>query len=294
MKDFLKKYKNKIFWSVEAVLISLAIFSMLAFFGNAKRPDFAVYFFDVGQGDSIFVESKDGAQILIDGGPPNRILPLLGGKMAYFGRFIDVVVLTHPHADHVSGLIEVLEKYRVGMVIESGVEYHTAEAKIFEDLVKEKNIKKIIIDRPTNLPLSGGAVLKFIYPEKSFLGETLKNVHDSALVSELDLGGKKILFMADAEKKLEQKLVAEGRVGDIDVLKTGHHGSKTSSNDFFLRAVKPEYAIISVGRQNRYGHPHPDVISRLASAGAQILRTDINGTIKLNINNGALELFPEK
>ncbi len=288
MKDFLKKYKNKIFWSAEAILVSLAIFSALAFLGNAGRPDFAVFFFDVGQGDSIFIESRDGSQILIDGGPPNRILPLLGGKMDYFDRFIDVVVLTHPHADHVSGLIEVLEKYRVGMVIESGVDYHTAEAKIFENLIIEKNIKKIIIDSPAILPLFGGAVLKFIYPEESFLGKTLKNAHDSALVSELDLNGKKILFMADAEKKLEQKLVTEGRIGDIDVLKTGHHGSKTSSNDFFLRAVKPEYAIISAGRQNRYGHPHPDVLSRLAAAGAQIFRTDLDGTITLEIRNGQI------
>src|SRR3989344_745311 len=259
MKDFLKKYKNKIFWGTEAILISLAIFSVLAFFSGANKPDLAVSFFDVGKVNSIFVESKDGAQILIDGGPPNRILPLLGGKMAYFDRFIDVVVLTHPHADHVSGLIEVLEKYRVGMVIESGVEYHTAEAKIFENLVKEKNIKKIIIDRPANLPLSRGAVLKFIYPEKSCLGETLKNVHDSALVSELDFDGKKILLMADAEKKTELYLVENKLIGDIDILKAGHHGSKTSSNGFFLEAVRPEYAVISSGRKNRYGHPNPEV-----------------------------------
>src|SRR3989344_7098397 len=200
MKDFLKKYKNKIFWGTEAILISLAIFSVLAFFSGANKPDLAVSFFDVGQGDSIFIEAKDGAQILIDGGSPNRILPLLGGKMAYFDRFIDVVVLTHPHADHVSGLIEVLEKYRVGMIIESGVEYHTAEAKIFENLVKEENIKSVIIDRPVDLNFYDGAVLRFIYPEESFVGKTLQNVHDAALVAELDFDGKKILFMSDAEK----------------------------------------------------------------------------------------------
>lgn len=294
MKDFFKAHKRKIFWLAVLLFFSLALISFFAFYQNAKKPELAISFFDVGQGDAIFIESRDGTQILVDGGPPNRILPLLGEKMSYFDKYIDAVVLTHPHADHVSGLIEVLGKYDVGMIIESGVDYHTAEAKIFEELAKEKNIKTIIIDRQVDLNFYNNAVLKFIYPEESFFGKTLKNVHDSALVSELDFKGKKVLLMADVEKKLEQKLVAEGKMGDVDVLKTGHHGSKTSTNDFFLKTVKPEYAIISVGRQNRYGHPHPDVLSRLAAANAKIFRTDLDRTITLEINNGQLSLQKEK
>jgi len=268
----------------------LALFFLVGYrvFDYVQKPDLEVSFFDVWQGDSIFVESKDGTQILIDGGPPNRILPNLGSRMSFFDRFIDVVVLTHPHADHVSGLIEVLGRYNIGMIIESGVDYHTAEAKIFESLVAEKKLKKVTVDHPINLNFANGAVLKFIYPEESFVGMTLKNVHDSALVGELDFEDKKILFMSDAEKNLEKRLVEEGRVGDVDVLKTGHHGSKTSSNDFFLRVTKPEYAIISSGARNRYGHPAQEVLSRLASAGAQIFRTDLDGTITLEIRNGSL------
>ncbi|MDP3935094.1 MAG: hypothetical protein Q8Q46_02690, partial [Candidatus Giovannonibacteria bacterium] len=155
-------------------------------------------------------------------------------------------------------------------------------------------IKKIIIDKPVKLVFFKTAALNFLFPDKSFEGQTLKNVHDSALVSELDFEGKKILLMADAEKNLERYLIQKGVLGDTDVLKAGHHGSKTSSNDFFLKAVKPEYAVISVGDRNRYGHPHPDVLSRLESIGAQIFRTDINGTIILNINNGRLTLQKEK
>lgn len=259
-----------------------------------QKPELQVYFFDVGQGDSIFIEAKDGTQILIDGGPTNKILPLLGGVMPFYDHSIDAVILTHPHADHVSGLIEVLKRYSVGSVIESGASYNTAEAKEFENLVSEKHIKKIIINKPTKLSFFKNAALNFLFPDKSFDGRILKNVHDSALVSELDFEGKKILFMADAEKNLERYLIQKGVLGDVDVLKIGHHGSKTSSNDFFLKVVKSEYAVISVGSRNRYGHPPQDVLSRLATAGAKIFRTDINGTIKLNINNGVLELFPEK
>lgn len=269
-------------------LVALVFLLWQAVYGYVQKPELEISFFDVGQGDAIFIESKDGTQILIDGGPPNRILPNLGSVMPFFDRFIDVVVLTHPHADHVSGLLEVLERYNVGLIVESGADYHTAEAKMFEESIKERKIKSAIIDHPTNLNFANGAVLRLIYPDRSFADQTLKNVHDSALVGELDFEGKKILLMSDAEKNLEKRLVAEGKVGDIDVLKTGHHGSKTSSNDFFLAVVKPEYAVISTGARNRYGHPAQEVLSRLAASGAQIFRTDLDGTITLEIRNGQL------
>ncbi len=259
-----------------------------------QKPELQVYFFDVGQGDSIFIEAKDGTQILIDGGPTNKILPLLGGVMPFYDHSIDAIILTHPHADHVTGLIEVLKRYNVGEVIESGVGYNTAEAKEFENLVSEKHIKKIIIQKPVKLTFFKTAALNFLFPDRSFNGQILKNVHDSALVSELDFEGKKILLMADAEKNLERYLIQKGVLGDVDVLKAGHHGSKTSSNDFFLKVVKPEYAVISVGARNRYGHPHQQTLSNLEAIGAKIFRTDIDGTIVLNINNGLLTLQKEK
>lgn len=266
----------------------------LYFWNLERKPELQIYFFDVEQGDSIFIEAKDGTQILIDGGPTNKILPLLGGVMPFYDHSIDAVILTHPHADHVSGLIEVLKRYDVERVFESGVNYHTAEAKEFERLVSEKHIKKIIIDRPIKLSFFKNAALNFLLPDKSFEGQILKNVHDSALISELNFENKKILLMSDAEKKIEEKLVREGKVGDVDVLKAGHHGSKTSSNADFLEAVKPEYAVISVGARNRYGHPHQQTLSNLEAIGAKIFRTDIDGTIILNISNGRLTLQKEK
>ena len=288
MKIFLKLHKNQILSGALLFLAALMALAGLYFWNLWHKPELQIYFFDVGQGDSIFIEAQDGTQILIDGGPTNKILPFLGGVMPFYDHSIDAVILTHPHADHVSGLIEVLKRYSVSEVIESGASYNTAEAQEFENLISEKHIKKIIIDKPVKLSFFKNAALNFLFPDKSFEGQILKNVHDSALVSELDFEGKKILFMADAEKKLERYLLQKGVLEDIDVLKAGHHGSKTSSNDFFLKAVKPEYAVISVGARNRYGHPHQDVLSRLASAGAKIFRTDLDGTITLEIRNGEL------
>jgi len=294
MKNFLKLHKNKILSGGLLFLAALMALTGLYVWNLEHKPELQIYFFDVGQGDSIFIEAKDGTQILIDGGPTNKILPLLGGVMPFYDHSIDVVILTHPHADHVSGLMEVLKRYNVEMIFESGASYHTAEAKEFESMVIEKNIKKIIIDRPVKLSFFKNAALNFLFPDKSFEGQVLKNVHDSALISELDFEGKKILFMSDAEKNLERYLLQKGALEDIDVLKVGHHGSKTSSTADFLKIVKPEYAVISASDRNRYGHPHPDVLSRLSAIGAQIFRTDINGTIILNINNGRLTLQKEK
>lgn len=259
-----------------------------AVFNLAEKADMTIHFFDVGQGDAIFIEAKDGAQILIDGGPNGRILSHLGNAMQYGDNFIDAIIISHPHADHISGLINVLKKYNVGIIIESGVNYNTAEFYEFEKLAKEKKIKRILIQHPASLKFFKEATLRLIYPDKSYVGANLKNVHDAAVVSELYFEGKKILFMADAERKTEDYLLARNSLEDVDVLKAGHHGSKTSSNSEFLKVTKPEYAVISVGAKNRYGHPHQDALSRLASAGAKIFRTDIGGTITLEIRNGEL------
>jgi len=275
-------------------LAALVVLGGLYVWNLEQEPELRVYFFDVGQGEAIFINTKNGEQILIDGGPSNKILPLLGRVMPFYDHSIDAVILTHPHADHVSGLIEVLKRYNVGEVIESGVDYNTAEAKEFEDLISKKRIKKIIINKPAKLSFFKNATLTFLSPDKYFEGQILNNVHDSVLVSELDFEGKKILFMADAEKNLERYLLQKGVLEDVDVLKVGHHGSKTSSTADFLKTVKPEYAVISVGAKNRYGHPHQQTLSGLETIGVQILRTDINGTIILNINGGQLTLQKEK
>lgn len=280
-------YKEKILGSAILLLCAWNFLVWASVFKNLNKPDIEIYFFDVGQGDASLIEAKDGTQILIDGGPPNRVLPKLSKVLDFNDKSLDVLILTHPHVDHISGAIEVLKNYDVGLLVESGVSYHTAEAIEFKKLVEEKKLKKLIINKPTKLKFFNGAEMQFLYPDKSFEDLVLKNVHDATVVGEFLYSGKKILFMGDAEKSIEKYLVSKKFVGDVDVLKAGHHGSKTSTTKEFLSVVRPEYSIIEVGR-NSYGHPTQEVLSRLASIGAQIFRTDTDGTIKFEINKNHL------
>lgn len=295
--QFFNLYEEKILGGVILILFALNFLTWRAVFVNLAKPDIEIYFFDVGQGDSHFVESKDGTQILIDGGPPNKILPNLSKVLDFNDKHIDVLILSHPHADHISGLIEVLKNYEVDYVFESGINYNTSEAQEFRKLVLERegatSLKKMIVDRPLQLSFFEGAKLRLIYPDKSFEGKTLKQVHDSMVVAELLYKDKQILFAGDMEKDLEGYLIKKGEIHDLDVLKVGHQGSKTSSSQKFLNIAKPEYSIIPVGKNN-YGHPTEDVLSRLASIGSQIFRTDLDGTIKFEIDGfGNLKFFEE-
>lgn len=260
---------------------------------RANIPDLSVTFFDVGQGDAEFIEAKDGTQILIDGGPNNKILSLLTSRMPWHDRSIDAVIITHPHADHITGLIDVFERYDVDMIFESGASYHTAESIELERLIEAEGAERIVVDGPLAFQFFDGARIQFLSPRESFEGKDIKKIHDAMLVSQLIYQGRKILFMGDAEKNIEHSLGAEGVLNDVDILKVGHHGSKTSTTGNFLRIIQPEYAVISVGK-NRYGHPHQDVLSRLNAFHAKILRTDIKGTITLALRRGTMTWQQEK
>lgn len=272
--------------------LNLLIWSQV--FAVAKKADITVRFFDVGQGDSALIESKDGAQILIDGGPNGRILSHLGGAMPFGDNSIDAVIISHPHADHISGLIEVIKKYEIGMIIDSGVSYNTPEVEELRNLIREKRIKNIVIASQATLFFADAAVIRFLYPDSSYAEKTAKDVNETSLVALLEygnpstaLGTRKILFTGDAGKVTEMRLAQKGVLEDIDVLKVGHQGSKFSSTNNFLNKISPEYAVISVGK-NSYGHPHPDALARLASVGAKIFRTDLDGTVTLEIRDGIL------
>ena len=201
---FFNIYKEKLFLGVILILCASNFLTWSSVFEHAKKPDVEIYFFDVGQGDAHFVETRDGTQILIDGGPPNKILNNLSNVLDFNDRHIDAVILSHPHADHVSGLIEVLKNYEVDYVFESGVNYETPEVQEFRGLVGSESLKRVIVDKPLNLNFFGGAKLQLIYPDKSFEGKTLKQVHDSMVVAELLYNGKRVLFAGDMEKSVEE------------------------------------------------------------------------------------------
>lgn len=266
------------------VLLGFAAVAFLvwyAVFVIESHQDLEVAFFDVGQGDAIFIQTPKGHQVLIDGGPGRGVLSKLGRVLPFWDRSIDLVILSHPHADHLAGLIDVTERYHISAIIESGATTETPEYHEWREIVKKKNIPVHIAARGERIRLDSDITLDILAPWADYNGVSLKNPHDATVIVRLRYASTSLLFMGDAEKLTEYRMVwDEADVRDTDILKVGHHGSKTSTAEEFLSYVSPEYAVISAGRKNRYGHPHEEVIERLNQIGATILRTDIDGDIR--------------
>jgi competence protein ComEC len=217
---------------------------------------------------------------LIDGGPSNAVLAKLGEVMPLWDRSIDLIVLTHPHADHVTGLVEVLKRYDVGMVLESNVNYSTPEYREWHTLLEQKHIPVVIARAGQKIHLSSKTELDILTPFESFVGKSPSNVHDAMVVTRLVYASSSVLLTGDAEKPIEYRLLLSGADIKSDILKVGHHGSKTSTTEDFVRAVAPHSAVISVGRKNRYGHPTQQTLDTLAKFNIPIFRTDQDSDVE--------------
>jgi len=279
MFNKLKKYFLP--FLVMIVILSLTIIGYL--------PDgkLRVKALDIGQGDSFLIISPTGNQILIDGGPNAKVLEGLGKYLPSYDKKIELLILTHPQADHMAGLIEVLKRYEVEKVLTINVSYQSALFREFVKLLKEKKIEVISAQLGQVIELGGGAKFIVVYPEKDLNGRLVsdKEVNDLSINGKLVFGNFSIFFTADGEKKEELALMHSNLNLKSDILKIAHHGSKTSSHIGFLKSVNPQLAIISAGRDNKFGHPHQTVLDNLASLGIKVLRTDILGDINL-ISNG--------
>lgn len=242
-----------------------------------------VAFLDVGQGDSIYIEAPNGNQLLVDGGSNKQVLRELSEVMPYYDRSIDVLLATHPDGDHIGGLIGVLESYEVESVIESGVVSDTNVNKVFQERVKKEGAEHIFARRGMNIVLDGESevYLTVLFPDYADVSNWDSNA--ASVVAKLTYGETSFLLTGDSPKEIEEYLVSlDGRNLDVDVLKLGHHGSRTSSSASFLSAASPTYAVISAGKDNRYGHPHRDVLQSLSALGISYLGTYENGTIKFH------------
>lgn len=271
------------------ILLALGALTAVIWYGVAIAEAnrlLRMTFFDVGQGDAIFIETPAGNQVLIDGGTDNRILAKLGETMPFWDRSLDMVILTHPHADHVAGLLDVLKRYDVGMALESGVNYTTPEYAAWRRLLAEKHIPVVRALAGERAVLGGGSVLDVLAPLRSFTGENPKNIHDAMIVLRLAYASSSVLLAGDAEAPLEYQLVSAGTVLKSDILKVGHHGSKTSTSEIFVRAVAPGFAVISLGRNNRYGHPHHLTLAVLERLAIPVFRTDTDGDV-IAVSDGA-------
>ncbi len=269
------------------VLFLITIGIWAAVFAENARGVLTVAVLDVGQGDSIFIESPTGVQILIDGGPDNSLLRELPKVMSPFDRTVDAIIETHPDADHIAGFVDMLERYHVSAFIEPGISKNTLTWERLQQEVEEQQIPHLVARRGMLLALGEGAMLEVLYPDTDVSGLSPDKANEGGVVMKLTYGEATMLFMADVSSKVETKLLTlEGEALDVDLLKVGHHGSRTSTSDAFVKAVTPAAAIISVGADNNYGHPTSDVVSTLTKNAATPLRTDQEGTIVFVSNGG--------
>lgn len=239
----------------------------------------SVTFFDIGQGDSALIVTPHNYQILVDGGPDNKIAAKLGQALPFYDHDLDLVILTHPHADHVAGLVEILNRYTVKKIILTGVLHTAPDYLDFLRLIKEKNIPVQVIDRPQDVAPEAGIGLSFLWPRESLAEKKVDNLNNSSIAFKLIYASTSFLFTGDLEE--EEMLISSTPPETIksDVLKVGHHGSNNANSESFLKSVSPRYAVIPVGADNGYGHPHYRTVFNLEKSGALILRTDQAGDI---------------
>ncbi len=241
---------------------------------------------DVGQGDAILLESQSGARMLVDGGPdPARLLVELGDRIPPWDRRIDVVVLTHPHEDHVAGLVQVLDRYRVGRVYEPGMHgpgpgWDAWNARLLQGSPPRGTLaagQRIVL---------GEIRLEVLWPEPGSVpeqpGATGRVINDTSIVLLGAANGRRFLLTGDAEDDVDPHLLGRG-LPNLDVLKVAHHGSATATSQALLDATRPSIAVISVGAGNDYGHPAPSTLARLRSVDARVYRTDHDGTISFDL-----------
>lgn len=270
-----KKIKKSVV-SALIVLYSALILLLL------QLPDskFHIYFLDVGQGDSIFIKTPQNHHILIDGGPENVVIERLGEVMPFFDKSIDLLVLTHPHADHVDGLVEVLRRYKVENILLTGVYSEYTGYFEFLDLVYEKNVNVFFAEEKSDF-LFFNVLIDIIYPFEEIIGEYFGNLNNSSIVVRVLYNERAILLSGDLEIEGEEKIVSSKAVLKSDIFKAGHHGSKTASTAEFLKKIRPEVVVIQCGENNAFKHPHTETLERLRDAEVnQIYRNDLDGTVE--------------
>ena len=273
------KHRMQVMYAWCAVaFFSLVLVVLWGAYGKHDRGgDLQVVFFDVGQGDSIFIETPQGVQVLVDGGKGRAVLRELGKKLSFFDRTIDMVVATHPDLDHIGGLPEVLTRYHVRSYLSSDINDDGADNRALLEALDNEGAIVTTVTKPQSFLLDKDVRLDVLFPDREV---SAVDVNTGSVVLRLSYGSTSFLLTGDAPSAIETYLVSlYGETLKSTVLKLGHHGSNTSSSLAFLGYVSPEYAVVSAGCDNSYGHPHREVLERLQSFEVTVFDTCTYGSI---------------
>lgn len=286
---------------VPATIIFILVI-IAAFSGCAEKPpvqndnvvghidNLTVHFLDVGQGDSVLVQFSD-KNILIDGGESD-----MGNRVVSYLRdhgvsSLDLVVATHPHSDHIGGLITVLRTIPVKQVLDNGQVYTSQTYENFLTIIDQKNIPYKVAERGQTVNLDTKLKIDVLNPPSVLFED---NLNENSIVLKITYGRVSFLLMGDAGKETEKSLLSSGYNLDSDILKVGHHGSRYSSSPDFLQAVSPAVSVIEVGKDNDYGHPAPETLNGLRDVGSAVYRTDLSGNIDVTTDGKSYSVAAEK
>ncbi|MDR3552468.1 MAG: ComEC/Rec2 family competence protein [Clostridia bacterium] len=254
---------------------------------KAPPAGLTVCYIDVGQGDSIFIDCN-GSTMLIDAGIPDMGSRVTACLDRYGITKLDDVICTHPHDDHIGGIPLVLQSRQVSRIFMTKATNNTQSFENLLTAISKKGLKATVPSPGQSYTL-GGASFTVLAPTATYT-----DLNDMSIVIRLTYKGKSFLFTGDASFDSENDMLKKGYNLKADVLKVGHHGSATASGAAFLKAVSPQYAVISVGKDNDYGHPTKAALTRLQKAGAKVLRTDLNGTVVFYYDGKKLSYTTEK
>jgi len=268
----------------------LILIFLLSFTASLFAQDtVSIYFLDVGQGDASIIITPDDRVVMIDSGPNESLV------LSYLQNLgishIDLLIATHAHADHITGMDKIIAKYKSKAFIDPGIPHTTATYQRMITAIDKYNINYYEgISRKINL---GSLTLTILPPANPLIGES--ELNNNSVVVRLDFKDFSCLFTGDIEKEREGQLLTESRSNlNVDILKVGHHGSSSSSSPLFIKAVGPKIAVICCGQGNKYGHPHQETIALLQNLGIETYRTDLNGTILIKTDGIDYQIFTEK
>ena len=274
-------------------LLVISLFILCVTFGLsiplAASQELELVFIDVGQGDSALIVTPEGKAILIDAGETGQVYAVFKALNSRGIEHIDMIVASHPHVDHIDGLIDILEAYSVGKIIESGKAISSSSYLAFKLEAQKRGIPIELAKAGSRIEV-GSVKMDVLSPA----GSLPDDADDCSVVMRLSYGSFSALFPGDIGSAVESMLLSEDELTPVDILKVSHHGSITSSSESFLNLVKPQYSVVSVGNDNGYGHPSAFVLMRLSVVGSIVLRTDLNGDIIFRTDGQTIRVIVSK